>query len=891
MSPHILICGYYGFGNAGDEAILTVISDRLRLRYADACFTVVAYPFADLRDVAVSHGANALDARDVAALVEAAKSADLMVLGGGGLFQDYLPADQGQILAPGQSNLAVWSGYGLLAAALGKPLMIWGVGVGPLTTDDGRRATRLLFEQAAAAQVRDRASLRLLSDLGVASDVELSADPAFLLEPPEPETIAGLMVDDDIPAGGRWRIGVVVRSWEGIWQEPLAAALDRLVDEHDADIVFLPFQQSGRGLENDAHAATLVAARMRRVGRRAVIHTEYTPQERMGILATCDAIIGMRLHSVVFGAATGVPVVGLAYDPKVARLMEELGIGNLAIDLRDIDTDRVFDRTVTALELTPDRRAAIAEQVGGLRRRALLAEQAAFRLLEHPEVRPLTEPADRMLRRLAVARSGDYASLTAESTAAIDDLTGRLAQVTADHDNLTRAYDALASQYQSLLDARAVRAIRGYWAWRDRARHPGAVVRQWGRSAARKLLPGPARRALRRFAPEAAAIGDEPVLGPAELADLRAAASQQLAGIVAAHPDAPGFVVYPPGIGWDIDLFQRPQQMALAFAHQGYPVIYTLSAKHRADLLGFRSGGPGLYLCYLPEELMDVLEQVPNSIYLSYVYNFDWRHHLNDPISVYEHIDHLEVFEHVHPKHDLERWYAEAIHQADVVAASAADLLEEARQERPDAVLVPNGVDYRHFAGFEATGATPDGLEPILERGGPIIGYYGAIAEWVDYDLIEHAANALPEFSFVFIGPDYDGSMDRSGAFELPNVSWLGPRPYRDLPAYLHHFDVATIPFIVNEVTHAVSPLKLFEYMAGATPIVTPALRECTRYRAVLVANDSEEYVAKLEQALELRADPDYLALLDRTARANTWDKRVGTIIDAVETTRIRRRR
>src|SRR3990172_5388353 len=103
--------------------------------------------------------------------------------------------------------------------------------------------------------------------------------------------------------------------------------------------------------------------------------------------------------------------------------MEGLGIGDLAIDLRDIDTDRVFDHTVTALELTPDRRAAIAEQGGGLRRRALLAEQAAFRLLEHPEVRPLTEPADQMLRRLAVARSADYASLTADSTAAIDDLT------------------------------------------------------------------------------------------------------------------------------------------------------------------------------------------------------------------------------------------------------------------------------------------------------------------------------------------------------------------------------------------------------------------------------------------------------------------------------------
>ena len=652
-------------------------------------------------------------------------------------------------------------------------------------------------------------------------------------------------------------------------------------------MIFLPFQQSGRGLENDAHAATLVAARMRRVQRRAVIHTEYTPHERIGILTTCDAVIGMRLHSVIFAAAAGVPVVGLAYDPKVSQLADELGIGDLVIDLQDLDADTVFDRTAAALELATERRDAIAGRVELLRRRALMSEEAAFRLLEHPGSRPLTEEADEILRNLAVVRSAETATLTA----AVDEMAGRMDLLTADLENLREAYDTQASQYQELLDARAVRAIRGYWAWREQTHDPATAIRDLGVSAARKLLPGRARRALRRLAPGPAPSDQAPVLNPAELAELGAATSNQLEGIIAAHPDAPGFVVYPPGIGWDIDLFQRPQQMAMAFAHQGYPVIYTLTAEHRRELLGFEASSEGLYLCYLPEELMDILQQVPDAIYLSYVYNFDWRHHLSDPISVFEHIDHLEVFEHVHPRHDLESWYGRAMRHADIVAASAADLLEEAQADRPDTVLVPNGVDYRHFAGFEPTATIPDGLQPILERDGPIIGYYGAIAEWVDYDLIEFAATRLPDCAFVFIGPDYDGSMGKTRVFELPNVFWLGPKPYGDLPAYLHHFNVATIPFVVNDVTHAVSPLKLFEYMAGGKPIVTPALRECTRYRAVLAAGSPEEYVAKLQQALQLQEDPDYLDLLDHTARANTWDKRVGTIIDAVEMTRVRRGR
>lgn len=93
---------------------------------------------------------------------------------------------------------------------------------------------------------------------------------------------------------------------------------------------------------------------------------------------------------------------------------------------------------------------------------------------------------------------------------------------------------------------------------------------------------------------------------------------------------------------------------------------------------------------------------------------------------------------------------------------------------------------------------------------------------------------------------------------------------------------MATIPFHVNEVTHAVSPLKLFEYMAGGRPVVTPALRECARYPAVLIASDPDDYVAQLRAAVALGDDPQYVSLLRRTARANTWEERAGTLIDAV---------
>ena len=117
--------------------------------------------------------------------------------------------------------------------------------------------------------------------------------------------------------------------------------------------------------------------------------------------------------------------------------------------------------------------------------------------------------------------------------------------------------------------------------------------------------------------------------------------------------------------------------------------------------------------------------------------------------------------------------------------------------------------------------------------------------------------------------------------FKRPNVWWLGPKSYDALPAYLEHFSVATIPFKVNDVTHGVSPLKLFEYMAGGKPVVTSAMREAQHYENVLVAHDPDEWVKLLVRAVGLNSDPEFVAGLQRVARANTWEQRVGTLIDA----------
>ena len=114
-------------------------------------------------------------------------------------------------------------------------------------------------------------------------------------------------------------------------------------------------------------------------------------------------------------------------------------------------------------------------------------------------------------------------------------------------------------------------------------------------------------------------------------------------------------------------------------------------------------------------------------------------------------------------------------------------------------------------------------------------------------------------------------------------MHWLGQKQYEDLPAYLHYFSVATIPFIINDITKSSSPVKLFEYMAGGKPIVTTDMPECREYPCVMVARNAPEYVAMLDEAACRGGWESYRQSLDRNAQANTWRARAEQILARVE--------
>ncbi len=897
MRDSVFIAGYYGFENAGDEAILRCMAGHLRALRPDLDIAVAS---GNPQRTAARYGVRGVPWNDIQAVRGAVEHCGLVLVGGGGIFHDYWGVDPDTFLTDRHWGPVYFAGPALLAMLHGKPLMLYAVGVGPLVSEHARAFTRAACDAANAITVRDAGSKELLESLGAdGGKIAVTADPAFAFTPDRGAPAGGP------PPGPAPIVGVSLRPWTlgaypEFWQREVAAALDAFLEEHGGSILFLPFQTHPGERENDRAVAERVRSWMR-APEAARLLPDSSPEALYAATQACDVVLGMRLHSLIFAFLNRRPFVALSYDPKIGRFLGAAGTEDFAAAIAAVDARRLAALMGRALA-AKDR---FGEPLDPLRRdlARLALENAceAVKLLDAQDgARIAPSAAPLLARSLKVHQSENaelrrrVAELEAARSAAANERDSALADLRGARKLLADSAAGLAAYRSRLADD--FKTYRSQRAWKVML-----AVRK-----AYTLLTREGKLAFGKWLLSLPATGP----GPLESHELTFPdLAETVPAALLERPAASGAPAIPRQRKYDVLVlaiidfdfrFQRPQQIAAQFARDGHRVFWISPTRFlppsapepyrltplRDNLweVHLRGRQPDIYLGALDPELLasmaDGLRRfcrdaaVSESVAL--VQLPFWRQvalRLRQECGcavLYDCMDEWATFPNMGEFNVSEE--RQLVREADVLAVSGRTLLEKFSAAGLHPVLARNAVDFAFYNQPHAPAAG-------LPEAGPVIGYFGAIADWMDLELVRAAALARPRYSFVMVGQVFRGDIAR---IDLPNVHLLGGKPYAEIPSYLERFDVCVIPFVLNEVTRATDPVKLYEYLARGKPVVATAMAELAECGDLIyIARDADDYTAQLDRALA-ENDPALRQRRIAYAAANTWEQRCRTLDAAI---------
>jgi len=349
----IFLIGWFGAGNLGDEAILLSELLSIREKREGVRFYILSFNrrrterlTANIPEVEKIIGMGAKRSflkSDFKGLLNAFKTVDIVVIGGGGIFQDiynYYP-------------IPFFTFMALAARFFRKLLVFYSVGIGPVNTSIGKKMCRFAANSADVLSVRDEESRDLLSEIGVTREIHVSADPVFLLKPVWNEKVDRIVSAGDI-GNYKYVIGICVQDllfWSNLNKKIFADVLDVLRREKGVRMVFLPFgvyQDGWFGKETseavDVAASKEIADMIK--GDYSILTDDINPQELLSVIGRLDLVISMRLHGVIMGIVMGVPVIALTYreESKITNLMRRIEQEEELFYVDSLNTERLLER-------------------------------------------------------------------------------------------------------------------------------------------------------------------------------------------------------------------------------------------------------------------------------------------------------------------------------------------------------------------------------------------------------------------------------------------------------------------------------------------------------------------------------------------------------------------
>ncbi len=328
----ILISGYYGFNNIGDESILQAVVDNLRDKLNDIEITVLSQ---NPDFTAQKYEVHSVCRKSAVDIMKAVIKCDLLISGGGSLLQDV--TSKKSIL---YYLMIIWAAF-----FFRKKVFIYSQGIGPILSKINRRLTAATLRHAHGIVVRDETSKELLMEIGVRGDrIIVTADPVLRIKRAELSVGREILIREGfVPDTGGMTVGFAIREkkTDSNFVEEICISIRRLIEEYQAKIVLIPFHYS--------EDMAVIEEIEKRLGNNVCcIKHKYLTNEMLSIIGNMDVLVGVRLHALIHAAIMNVPMIAVSYDPKINSFMHSIDMKAMC-SVYDFKNDffiEEFDKTV-----------------------------------------------------------------------------------------------------------------------------------------------------------------------------------------------------------------------------------------------------------------------------------------------------------------------------------------------------------------------------------------------------------------------------------------------------------------------------------------------------------------------------------------------------------------
>lgn len=336
----VLMSGYYGFNNSGDDAILKAIVDGFKEMDSGIDISVLSKSPVNTEEI---YGVRSVDRLSILKVIKEIRDSNMLISGGGSLLQDITST----------RSILYYLAIIFLAQILNRPVMVYANGIGPINKKLNRMLTKWILNKTELITLRDENSKDTLREIGVKRDILITSDPVFTLAASNKEKISEIFKLEGIPMNKKM-IGIGLRDWDNSEEfvNTISKVIPYIVDRYNVNVVVIPMHYP-----SDLKISRQVCS-MSKSRSCFVIEDSYSVEDIMGIINELDLILAMRLHSLIYAATQAVPMIGLVYDPKITGFLESIE-QEISLSTEDVQFDELIDK----IDYVWTNREAITEEL------------------------------------------------------------------------------------------------------------------------------------------------------------------------------------------------------------------------------------------------------------------------------------------------------------------------------------------------------------------------------------------------------------------------------------------------------------------------------------------------------------------------------------------------